>query len=72
MHHECRKIINEVEKKFSYPNKKNFLTLSLAKPNREKQSLKKSDSEVGNLGAKNILLHNMYLTSSQTYIFSTL
>lgn len=68
MHHECRKIISEVEQKISDPNKQNFLTLSLAKPNREHQSVKKSDSEVVDLGAEKLALQNVYPASSQACI----
>lgn len=68
MHHECRKIISEVEKNIPDSHKQNFLTLSLAKPNREQQSVKKSDSEVGNLGAEKLSLQNMCPASSQACI----
>lgn len=68
MHHECRKIISEVDQKIPDPHKQNFLTLSLTRPNREQQSVKKSDSKVGNLGAENLSLQNMYPASSQACI----
>lgn len=68
MHQECRKIISEVEQKISDPNKQNFVSLSLAKPNREQQSVKEPDSEVGHLGAEKISLQNVYPASSQACI----
>lgn len=68
MHHECRKIISEVEQNIPDPHKQNFLTLFLTKPNMEQQSVKKSDSKVGNLGAEKLSLQNMYPESSQACI----